>query len=580
MKKGLSILLVAAAIFGFYGSAVNVNDILACKDYWEEAGEKSTADMNKLEDGLNQLKDNEQAYLDGLDQVAEGEKTLAEGEATLAKGEADYAAAPGKLAAARKAIAQGEKDLAAGKKTYNDGKAKLTELKKKLATLVEGFETWKAGYDTIMGMANAASQNHGDVVLLTDGSMTQTQLDAFVDGAEDSASETAHAAVRDAAISSASQGKITKYDSEAAQTPVPKIDPETGQPIGYEAYTWQQAVDKGIAEQGLKFEGHKTIVADGDILAKQGNTTLKEGAAKLEAARGLVGARKLMVSELTKLLGEIGKDEENVKALGGKTVLDQAKLGLNGTDAQFRGTVEMLIVKANELVNQNEKKLAAGKKQLNEGAAKLKSGKAQYRQGLADYAAAPGKLEDGRQQLADGRAQLAAGKDQLAQYEDGEQQVRDGLATLVGTEADLDLESILDRLNGDSDFDNGDDHLDLDEGLNAVEVGRGYQAEDGELITKEIMTRAIATGGLLAAGVLAVLAAILSFTKKNKGAGVCAILAAAAGAFGAYEATQAGSYFSSIAGSTVGQSGMIAAGILGCVALVHAIVHFTAKKEA
>ena len=73
MKKGLSILLIAAALFGFYGSAVNLNDVLACKDYWEKAGEESTANMNKLEDGLNQLKENEQAYLDGKDQVADGE---------------------------------------------------------------------------------------------------------------------------------------------------------------------------------------------------------------------------------------------------------------------------------------------------------------------------------------------------------------------------------------------------------------------------------------------------------------------------------------------------------------------------
>ena len=88
MKKGLSILLIAAALFGFYGSAVNLNDVLACKDYWEKAGEESTANMNKLEDGLNQLKENEQAYLDGKDQVADGEVALAEGEQTLAEGEA------------------------------------------------------------------------------------------------------------------------------------------------------------------------------------------------------------------------------------------------------------------------------------------------------------------------------------------------------------------------------------------------------------------------------------------------------------------------------------------------------------
>ena len=123
MKKALSVLLIAAACFGFYGSAVTVNDLLACKDYWEEAGEKSTADMNKLEDGLNQLKDNEQAYLDGQEQLAEGEKTLAEGEAA-------YAAAPGQLAA-------GAKQLAEGEKSYSD-------LKKLIKGLQTAISIWTA----------------------------------------------------------------------------------------------------------------------------------------------------------------------------------------------------------------------------------------------------------------------------------------------------------------------------------------------------------------------------------------------------------------------------------------------------
>ena len=94
------------------------------------------------------------------------------------------------------------------------------------------------------------------------------------------------------------------------------------------------------------------------------------------------------------------------------------------------------------------------------------------------------------------------------------------------------------------------------------------------------MGRAVATGGLIAAAVLAVIAAILSFLKKNKGAAVFAILAAAAGAFGAFYGPAQGTYFSDIAGSTVGTTTWVAAGILGAVALVHAIVHFAAPKNA
>ena len=159
MKKGLSVLLIAAALFGFYGGAVNLNDVLACKDYWEEEGERSTADMNKLEDGLNQLKDNEQAYLDGLEKVADGEEALAQGEedyaagqAELAKGEADYAAAPGKLAAGEKELAAGKAKLAAGKAALAQGKKDLSSLNTLIdgvEQVLDGYPEWKSGYEQL-----------------------------------------------------------------------------------------------------------------------------------------------------------------------------------------------------------------------------------------------------------------------------------------------------------------------------------------------------------------------------------------------------------------------------------------------
>jgi hypothetical protein len=92
------------------------------------------------------------------------------------------------------------------------------------------------------------------------------------------------------------------------------------------------------------------------------------------------------------------------------------------------------------------------------------------------------------------------------------------------------------------------------------------------------MARAVGTGALLGAGALAVIAAILSFLKKNKGAGVCAILAAAAGAAGIAYGTSAGMEFSNIAGSTVGSLPWVAAGVLAAVAAVHAIAHFASKE--
>ena len=58
MKKGLSVLLIAAALFGFYGGAANIQDVLAAKQYWENKSEQTTADLNKLEDGLKTLDEN------------------------------------------------------------------------------------------------------------------------------------------------------------------------------------------------------------------------------------------------------------------------------------------------------------------------------------------------------------------------------------------------------------------------------------------------------------------------------------------------------------------------------------------
>ena len=793
MKKGLSILLVAAALFGFYGSAVNLNDVLACKDYWEKAGEESTANMNKLEDGLNQLKDNEQAYLDGKEQVADGEKalaegeqTLAEGEATLAKGEADYAAAPGKLADARRQLAAGEQQIADGKEAIN-GLTKLIAGIKKLRG-DEGYAKWKKSYDALAkgrhklyaGTKEKIEDLTALAVFLPEGNR-KAYVAAVKDVAADNEKQTAKdykefikstnniaknlpviqknvaEAYKNASnIYSLLKAQPTNFDfaktvntyksqlaSLAALIKVANGDAAAQTYLGIvntvaKAYTdFDETVDTKYEEYLASDEGQQTeaylISQNMDtgwatfFESPQGKAAIEQAKAGIAAAMGIpaeavpddtakdyikdnsaeanaavkagvkqnvdAGIKENVKSQVLAayedpsgalsqaragltvqynkandggVIGSVvaslkdindsvnGKDSAIKKELQpglkefnaqtapnkeGKDASEQLADGQNAVadgvatiagavlgnktlkagvkknfgnkaikllkkyknangplstsmsnfavfEAQMdkKPGIDGFLYKAQKLLSKTK---ADGIKTLNKGKAKLADGYRQYNQGLADYAAAPAKLADGRQQLEEGRKALeegrqtlADGKAQLAQYEDGEQQIRDGLATLAGTEADLDLESIKDRLKGDDDFDNGDEHLELDEGLAAVEVGRGYQAEDGVLITKEITARAVGTGALLGAGALAVLAAVLSFLKKNKGAGIAAILSAAAGAFGAFYGTNAGTYFSDIAGSTAGNTGWVAAGILGAIALVHAIVHFTAKKEA
>lgn len=656
MKKGLSILLVAAALFGFYGSAVNLNDILACKDYWEEAGEKTTADMNKLEDGLNQLKENEEAYLDGQDQLAEGEKTLADGEAQYAKGLADYAAAPGKLASARKQIAKGENDLADGKDQL-DGLKKLIAGIKKIRT---NYAKWKDGYDAlhenrqklVAGLDQVADPGTGATVkqvLL--GSVApqlegaQSAFETAVNGLDDKNQ------FADGYKKFAANGKTVASGVDTLVSNLSNLSSAAGTLGGFSIPAQIQDLQKALqGSSALQTAAVKLIVlattAQGAAVPAEKAQAMVKGAATgsiadaatqqqlgtiQKCAAGAKGTIDKNIASLSKLQAAYTDNlklyaaavEENIDTLddgqgqladgvatvastvlskkalktGVKKAFGKKAIALLQTYSKAKGPlstdiasfelfeaqmdkdpgVDSFLKKAQSLL---AKTRAKGMKTYKAGQKKLASGKAQYAQGLRDYAAAPGKLADAEEQLADGRQQLADGKAKLQEYEDGEQQIRDGLATLVGTEPDLSLESISKRLNGDTDFDNGDEHLDIDEGLAAVDVGRGYQADDGVLITDEIMARAVGTGALIGAGALAIIAAILSFLKKNKGAGVFAILAAAAGAFGAYYGTNAGTYFSDIAGSTAGNAAWMAAGILGAIALVHAIVHFTAKKEA
>ncbi len=765
MKKALSVLLIAAAVFGFYGSAVSVNDILACKDYWEEAGEKSTADMNKLEDGLNQLKDNEQAYLDGKDQVAEGEQALADGEAQYEQGLADYAAAPAKLADARAQIAAGEAELAQGYADYADAPESLAKLDKLIKGLksadyafnVEGPDggpCWKEGFEHKVSKKVLQDMAAGKE---TSDSPGLKQAREFLTQVVEQKKDMLDAAATMGGMKSSLSKKILKAHTytqfkealssgiKPLATAATKLEGMSGtvkeavaeNAEGFEkakgALAMPAAQREGFADKlnellggidlvlGMNVpesttidqleamipslpEGYQTKVQNmvAGIRGYKLGDTLKEAKANAtagyplysdpkavitaginDALAGLGGTSSLgMVESLDKdlydsltkdiaiLTQQVTVDDPTFSATIDQFAADMTTLagalkaaaevadstsgtfqtwcdgfdqldagqrmlglGTNLDDTGLRFAFQSMLTNKTlkTAIQQNAPSLipmirlfsyptvlpvetfdhfdsdmhtitdtlipallpilqgvkAEGEKSYREapgklaaGEAALADGKRQYAEGLASYEAAPAQLAEAEQMLADGRAQLEDGKAQLAQYEDGEQQVRDGLATLFNTEADLDLESIADRLGGDGDFDNGDDHLDLDEGLAAVDVGRGYQADDGVLITKEIMARAVGTAGLLGAGVLAVLAAILSFLKKNKGAGIAAILAAAAGAFGAAYGSGAGTYFSDIAGSNVGSMAWIAAGVVGGVALIHAIVHFASPKNA
>ena len=665
MKKGLSVLLIAAALFGFYGGATSLTDILASKDYWEEQGEKSTADMNKLEDGLNQLKDNEKAYLDGQKTLADGEKKLAdaevqleEGRATLAKGYADYAAAPAKLADGRAKLADAEDQLA-------EGRTQLAGLRKLIAgcnQIINGYQQWKAGFNQLNGnegrkfLKGAFADQYKDLVIMSNFAGNPS---AFLNAVDSIKNDDGSASLDDiAASANVIYAELPPVNSNVTQLSgiISSLISGTANAMG----SHQDAVDfcNDVATGGTYGKQMRALASAAAALDPEKAGALNDFIDKASTYAGMPspyteGAVAALNSSLTEMRDDYGpllnKAIANTQAGGtlydglNKFTSGYAKLAENqyalasgvqqiaynvvnnatlkkavikemgasavgvlnlyssektsplfkangATSEKFIGQMENVpgvvgvLTKARALLVDT---LADGTKTYTAGLREYNAGLAEYRQGLADYAAAPAKLADGEKQLADGEKQYADGKKQLedgkkklAEYEDGEQQVRDGLATLMATKADPGLESILDRSNGDDKFDDANGHLQLDKGLAAVDTGRGYQADSGELITKEITNRAVGTAAGLGAAALAVLAAILSFLKKSKGAAVSAVLAAVAGGIGAGVGLSAGEYYSDIAGSTIGNTPFIAAAVLAGVAAVFAIVHFTAKPEA
>ena len=783
MKKGLSVLLILAALFGFYGGAVNIKDVMAAKAYWEDKSEQTTADLNKLEDGLKTLDENKEAYLEGLDKVkdgeealVEGEQELAEGEATLAQGEADYAAAPGKLADARRQLAEGEEALAEGEESLKKLSTAITGVNQ----LLSGYNnTWRPGYETLKGARKKIYQgSKGSKKSLVALSQFLSSKDAYLAAVEDVASDNGRQNAKDYKdfIKSTNelakdipkiQKKVKEVSDSAkkmlAALKVPKTNFDFAGVVSkqksalkqfaafiedkekrekylagidsiadaydsydktveqyYQAYlagqtggkpTVEQMVEanmekgwdafwgtsdgkaaitgtktqilqsKGIAEPtqeqinsipdetaksafrnsgsdkakaaeagirsqvteqvkaGVKEEVKKQVKA-----AYESNKELTAGKAGLidamqqisdgladvnEQVNGkssklknklLPGLKQFNAAATSKKVDKLTEGQNNIaggvatiasgvlnnstlragvkNAMGSKALVllrrysggSSPAYSKNSNFAKFESQMDSnpglisILQKARKFLGNTR---ADGLSTYNDGLAKLKAGRAQYAQGLADYEAAPAKLEagrlaleEGRQKLADGRKELAAGKEKLAEYEDGERQVRDGLATLMASDRYADLETILERRNGDDNFDDADKHLNIPEGLDAVGTGREYQADTGAVVTKELTGRILGSGLGLGAAVIALLAALLSLMKKYKGAAALAVATAAVGIGGMIAGNNAGMEMSSIAGSNMGATPMVAAGILAVVAALFSIVHFTAKKES
>ena len=109
-------------------------------------------------------------------------------------------------------------------------------------------------------------------------------------------------------------------------------------------------------------------------------------------------------------------------------------------------------------------------------------------------------------------------------------------------------------------------------------AARGYSADSGDLITKEITQRAIGAGLALLAAISAIIAGLLGLGKKPRKAAVPSIITTVLGAVGAILALAAGMYYSKQAGAPAGQMAAVAGAVLAVLGIGNAIAALGSKE--
>lgn len=644
LSKIMSVLLIASACFGVYGSSVGIKDILSSKDYWEDKGVEANENIDKLEDGINKLAENEQAYTAGVDQVAQGEKDLAKGRADFASGQAQFEQGKKDLAAGEKKLADGKKTVADGEKQVTAGKAALKALEPLLQNIgrYQGLyqqADFQAKYSTSLTDANAiksqlqtygntlvqAGQNLGDdgASLVTAGQGILANIQGLATSEQAKSAPVAAFAQRvnanngaqDIGFNPILSQVISGLSSKAAE-----IDTGLTQLAG-----GIQQIDNGLAQvnAGLsQFEGiPDASLTDEQIAQRNGlqqkKAQLEQEKAGYEAQQTKLTAMKTqltalktnaeaLVSALNDWLANdyspiAPQNNAQLSALGGGIVKALIDNGLvTGAEAQqlsaydtsdkikASGAPEVLVTlnsvfdKVNATVDQKKAELAAGERALAAGKAEVAKGEKDLAAGKAKLDAAEQELAAGAAKLADGEETLAAGKAKLAEYEDGEAQLVEGLETLLGTEGYTGVDAIAARLGDDFNFmKDNDKNVDLAAAMDAVKAGREFLDDTNTKVTGELMPKLYGNIAVIAAALLALLSGIFGLRRKNKAAAITAGIASVAAIIGAFLIHNAGTEMSEIAGSTLLGAGLYAGAlVLAVVGIVQFITNFGIKKDA
>ncbi len=493
LSKIMSVLLIASAFFGVYSGAVNVQDVLSSKDFWEEKGKEANESLDKLEDGISQLGENEQAYVDGVDAVADGEKELASGKAELAAGRIKLAAGESELTAGKAKVAAGEKELTAGKAKVAAGEKELATGK---ATLAEKKAASQEAYVAANAMVDATDTEKAiDFVVAnskgkldkTTATKLYTVMNALIQGAdlptaagivansqlkegEDLAAKTTEIVeLYNAAKAYGSDAVAGNKANELVSSVVSVMNKFESDDEGasYIASKNSSVTKEQVLQIWTAYNTKKKSAEAAGATEDQASATAIKGVASSDAVKAPIKENiDLAVDTINQAQGAKGDPSKaadfvvshnkgvekkdvltaygTITALPGVDTLPKAynmivqskknedpSSTITAKDVEDGYNAYAAYLKGAGPLADAEKKIAAGEKELAKGKSDVAAGEKELAAGKAKVAAGEKELAKGRSDLADGEAKIADGEQELADGKAKLAQYEDGEAQLI-----------------------------------------------------------------------------------------------------------------------------------------------------
>lgn len=541
--------LIIASAAGAYVEVKAIDDVKDCKAYWEEVGEESTANLNKLEDGINTLSENHDSYISGKAQLAQGEK--------------DYAAGVLKLE-------NGRQELADGIAQYNSGKKTLAATEKAfggkgcpvLKTAYDGVNELKAGYSNSKAYATVAAKGGSDY----------STVKNIYEGVANAIQATGS---KDAAVAAVAEASVVKQVNAQESEIIEGVTAAVRQNVTDGVTETVKAMTEKIAE-GIKSE-QASIKAKYKEENPDATDDEAEAYVKEQISKKTEEAINQKISELV----EAQMASEEIKSIISNKVEEQKQNLIEENLPAAKGQVDAAYTNVKMLVSPHSQSeavdIAAQASGLPEDQmSQAYNGYIQYTEGVAKLKAAEGqlaagrvKLANGEKELVDGRLKLMDGRKQLKEFEDGRAQVADGLETAIATKPDGGVQSIKSRLGENFDYLAKDgENLNYKKAMSVVDAARAYQDDSTEVVTAELTGRIVGAVAGLAATLFGIIASILTLLGLRKTGIAAAVISVIAAIVCAVKVASAGTAISAAAGSTIGMMPVVIAVIGAVIAAV------------